>query len=93
MLVTITQFSRLARDDNGAALPLGEGRIACDVRTSDGDFSALDGSTRFVRIATDTPVQLDIAGGETDSADELFMPGVEYIAVRGGETLSIAEVA
>jgi hypothetical protein len=92
MLVTITEFSQLARDSNGNVLPLGEGRIACNVRTTVGAFPALSGDTELVRIATDTAVQMDIRGGATDSSDELFMPGVEFIAVTGGETLTIAAV-
>jgi len=92
MLVTITQFSRLAEDSNGRLLPLGHGRIACQSRTSGGVFTALGTTTRFIRIATDTAIQMDIAGGSTTSADELFPAGsVEFLAVSGGETLTIAE--
>lgn len=90
MIVTITQFSQLAKDGNGNVIPLGEIRTACEARTSAGAFTTLKSSTRFVRIATDTAIRLDIAGGTTDTADELFPPGVEYISVRGGETLTIA---
>lgn len=90
MLVTITQFRELARDNNGNVVPLGSDRIGCEARTSAGAFTALKGEVRFVRVATDTPIQMDIAGGSTDTTDELFVPGVEYVAVRGGETLTIA---
>jgi hypothetical protein len=91
MLVTITEFSRLAIDSNGAQLPLGAGRIACQAVIADGDANALTNGTRFVRVATDTAIQINIAGGSTTSSDELFPANsVEYIAVRGGETLAIA---
>lgn len=91
MIVSITQFQRLARDGNGAVMPLGGDRIACEVRTAAGAFTALGGSTKLIRIATDTAIQMDIAGGATTSADELFPANsVEYIAVHGGETLTIA---
>lgn len=91
MLVTITEFSRMARDDNGNPLYLGEGRIACQARTSAGAFVALNDATTFIRIATDTGIQMDIAGGSTTSTDELFPAGsVEYLSVRGGLTLTIA---
>lgn len=91
MIVSITQFARLARDLNGSAMPLGSGRLACEVRTSAGAFVALGGGTRLIRIATDTAIQLDIAGGSTSAADELFPANsVEYVAVRGGEILTIA---
>lgn len=90
MIVTITQFARPANDGNGNTLPLGADRIACEARTTAGAFAALNANTRIIRVATDTAMRLDIAGGATDTSDELFMPGVEYIAVKGGETLTIA---
>ena len=90
MLVTITQFAMLARDENGNILPLGKHRLACEARTTDGAFTALNTGCSFVRLATDTAIQLDIVGGTTDSTDELFPAGVEYIAVDGGEVLTIA---
>ena len=90
MIVTITQFAKLAYDGNGQLLRLGSDRIACEARTTVGAFAALNINTRFVRVATDTAMRLDIAGGTTDTQDELFMPGVEFIAVKGGETLTIA---
>lgn len=90
MIVTITQFARLAVDANGNPMPLGADRIACEARTSVGAFAALNANTRLIRVATDTPVRLDIAGGTTDTADELIPAGVEYFSVKGGETLTIA---
>lgn len=94
MLVTITQFERQARDANGNLLYLGEGRLGCEARTSAGSFTALDARTKFVRIATDTGIQMDIAGGTTTSADELFPAGsVEYLGVSGGEAFSIIVAA
>lgn len=91
MIVSITQFTRLATDQNGNVLPLGLDRVACEVRTTAGAFAALSAGTKFVRVATDTAIHMDIAGGSTTSADELFPANsVEYLAVRGGETLTIA---
>lgn len=94
MLVTLTQFAALAQDQDGNVLPLGENRLACQALTAAGSFTALQSGARFVRIATDTAIQLDIAGGSTTTADEFFPANsVEYIAVHGGETLTIAELA
>lgn len=94
MLVTITQFERQARDANGNLLYVGEGRIACEARTSAGSFTEFDTRTKFIRIATDTSIQMDIAGGATTSADELFPAGsIEYLGVKGGETFSIIVAA
>ncbi len=91
MIVSITQFQRLARDGNGTMMPLGGDRIACETRTAAGAFAALGVGTRLIRIATDTAIQMDIAGGATTAADEFFPANsVEYLAVHGGETLTIA---
>ena len=88
MIVTITQFARLAVDANGNTMPVGADRIACEARTTAGAFTALNASARFIRLATDTAIQMDIAGGTTTTADELFMPGETYLAVKGGEVLT-----
>jgi hypothetical protein len=91
MIVSITQFASLAIDLNGCPMPLGKDRIACQVRTSAGAFTALNALTRFIRVATDAAIYMDITGGTTTSADEYFPAGsVEYLAVNGGETMTIA---
>lgn len=89
MLVTITQFERQARDANGNLLYVGEGRLGCEARTTAGAFASLDLRTKFIRVATDTSIQMDISGSSTNSADELFPAGsIEYLGVKGGETFS-----
>lgn len=94
MLVTITQFATLAQDQNGNTLPMGKTRLACDSRTSAGAFPQLGAGCRFVRLATNTSIQMDIDGGTTNTSDELFIANsVEYLAVDGSETLTIAAVA
>ena len=90
MIVTITQFASLAKDVQGNPMPLGDQRVACEARTTAGAFAVLATGTSFIRIATDTAIRLDIAGGTTDTSDELFPAGVEFISVNGGETLTIA---
>jgi hypothetical protein len=94
MIVSISQFATLATDQNGNVLPLGKQRLACEVRTTAGAFTALSVGCRFVRLATDTAIHLDIDGGSTNTSDELFVANsVEYLAVDGGETLTIAATA
>lgn len=94
MLVTITQYLRMARDENGLPMYLGKDRLGCEVRTAAGAFVALNPNTKLIRVATDTAIQMDVAGGATTAADELFPAGsVEYLAVNGGETFTIATVA
>lgn len=91
MLVTITQFSSLAYDVNGNPLPMGKTRTACEKRTAAGAFAPLASNTKFIRLATDTAIQMDVTGGTTDTSDELFPANSsEYVAVNGGETLTIA---
>jgi hypothetical protein len=91
MLVTLTQFRGLATDRNGNVLPMGKDRIGCKSLTAAGAFAALDLDCAFVRLATDTSIQCDITGSNTTAQDELFVAGsVEYLAVNGGETLTIA---
>lgn len=90
MLVTITQYRKLAIDANGNVLPLGGDRISGEELTLADDATALDPGARFVRIATDTPVQISGVGGTGDA--DLYLPGVEFIAVKGGETLTVATI-
>lgn len=90
MIVSITEFSTIATDSNGQAVPLGHGRTACNVRTVVGAFPALGRDTKIIRVATDTNIRMDITGGTTDTADELFLAGVEYLSVNGLEVLTIA---
>lgn len=91
MIVTITEYERCASDINGVPLYLGKDRIACQARTSIGAFSALSTRTKFVRIATDTAIQMNVAGGSSGSTDEFFPANnVEYLAVNGGEVFNIA---
>lgn len=91
MLVTISQFRTLAKDANGNTLPLGDERLSCQARTSAGAFTALDAGCKFIRVATDTAIQLDINGGSTTSADELIPANtVEWFSTDGGETMTIA---
>jgi hypothetical protein len=95
MLVTITQYTELARDANGNVLPLGGAgsRLGCIVADAAEELDPLDAQTRFVRLTTDTAIQIDIAGGATPADGELFMPGTEHFAVQGGETFTIGAVA
>lgn len=91
MKVSLTQFRALARDANGNPIPVGEDRLACEVITAAGAFAALRADTEFVRLATDTAIQMDISGAATTAADELFPANsVEFIHVAGGETLTVA---
>lgn len=89
MLLTITEYSKLARDENGNVLPLGDGRLASTAKTAVGTH-VLNNKTRFIRFATDTVVQCAMDGTETAAGSELILANTtEFFAVKGGTTLDI----
>lgn len=89
MLLTITEYAGLAMDDRGNVLPMGRRKIASTGKTAAATH-ALNAQTTFVRIATDTAVQIDMAGGETGANSELLLAyTTEFFAVKGGTTLDI----
>lgn len=88
MLVTITEYRDVARDGAGNALPLGANKIEMQSQTAAGAFAALNASTRFVRLATDTAITIDNGDGD----EEFYPAGVEFIAVQGGATLTTTAV-
>ena len=89
MIATITQYRHLAVDHVGNILPIGGARIASEKRTSAGSFAALDSNARFIRVASDTGLEVTI-GGKSD-----FVPAnsPEFFQVGGGEAVSVAVVA
>ena len=90
MKVTITEYSRLAKDADGNSLPMGEGRLASQVLTAAGASAALNASARLIRVATDTAIHIDPTGGAVTTADELLPANsVEFFSVDGGEELNI----
>ena len=91
MLVTLSQFTKLGMDANGNVMPLAVDRIACEAQTAAGAFAALNAKTRYIRVSTDTKIQMDYAGGTTTSADELVHANSEvWLAVNGGEVFTTA---
>lgn len=94
MIVSISQFAKMATGIHGNRAPFVKDRLACQVRATNGSFAALDQNCRFVRVATDTAMFMNITGGPTSGNDEFFPANtVEYIAVDGGETLTIGTPA
>lgn len=90
MKVTITQYSRLAADSGGTRLPLGRDRLGSETRTTAGTFAAFEAGTRFYRIATDTAIHVNTAGGNTTDQDELMPAGTsEYFSAVGGSAIEI----
>lgn len=91
MIVTVTEFATLARDQNGFILPLGSKRLVCQELTAAGSFAALQKTTRFIRLASDTGIRVYIDGGYYG----FFPPGgVEFKAIdTEGAIVSITVVA
>jgi hypothetical protein len=91
MIVTLTEFATLARDQNGFILPLGSKRLVCQELAGAGPFIALQKTTRFVRLASDTGIRVYI-----DGAYYGFFPpgGVEFKAIdTEGVIVSITAAA
>lgn len=90
MLVTVTEYANLARDGAGSTVPLGGDRIASQKATAAGTIT-LDGSTRFVRIATDTKIHVKPTGTGAADIDELIPANaIDYLATRGTSLSFIA---
>ena len=86
--MTITEYDRLTRDGTNSVLPIGQAGMKSSKRTSNGTFPALDPSASFVRVATDTAIELTFNG------TSMFFPAqsVEYIGVSGGEVLTVVTI-
>jgi hypothetical protein len=89
MIVTLTQFDRLAADAAGNMLPLGSIGMGSQSRTSNGAFTALDVACNFLRVAGDTNITLTDATGRV-----FYFPAnsPEYIGVGGGDVFTLAQV-
>lgn len=89
MLLVITEYASLAMDANGNVLPMGSRRLASTGKTAAATHT-LAGGTTFVRIATDTAVQIAMDGSETGANSEYLLANTsEYFSVKGGSTLDI----
>lgn len=86
---TMTQYRHLAADAHGNPLPLGDGYLGNETRASAGAFAAVSDACRFVRIATDTAYNCDVASA--GASEELLNAGSsEYFAVAGGQVVTLS---
>lgn len=91
MKVSLTQYRRCAYDANGNPLPVGGDKITSQVITAAGAFAALADDCRFVRLATDTAIQVETTGGAAGANSELFPANsVEFFAVTPSSILNAA---
>jgi hypothetical protein len=90
MTTSISQYYEYPRDGQNQPLPVGTlGATNNTVANSTGSV-ALASTTRFVRIATDTAIYVDIGAGAATGADLLVPAGaVEFFAVPAGSTVQI----
>lgn len=90
MKASVTEFDRLALDNNNYPLVrVGDAREATITNLTAGGSIALQPGTKFVRIATDTALTVDVGGGVTQ-----FMPAntVDLFHVVKGGTVVIAPI-
>lgn len=92
MLVTITQYARMAKDADNREMPAGELIVGPTVEvTVDGEQDPLSDDTRVIRVATDTAVTLDAGGDEPVGL--LPADSVTFHKMSGGDVLTITTVA
>lgn len=91
MIVSISSYSTLAKDNNGNLMPIGGERLGREVRTSAGNFAAIPAGAKFIRVATDTAIHIDVQGDAVTAGDE-FVPAnsTEFFSCNGGEVFKIA---
>ena len=88
--IYITELANKGAAESGAGIevaavpPLAEQTVS--VAGASAQSAAFNASTKFVRIATDTPVNLAFGANPTATVSTLYMPSgsVEYFAVTGG---------
>lgn len=88
MIVTVTQYKTIHKTHNNEGLPIGGERCGHQKRASAGSFDALGEGCRFVRVATDTSITVDVDGAD------LFLPagGIEFFAAKEGDQITVATV-
>lgn len=91
MKITITEYQRMAKDENGRDVPVGDNYLAHQTLTAVGAATALNAATRLIRLATDTAVTVDVASAGA-SSELLPANAVEYFKVSGGQVLTFAAV-
>lgn len=88
MIVTITQYANLAVDKAGTQLPIGGNALDSIKATAVGALTPLNGDARFVRICSDTKVEVVIGGlSHYVAADQ-----PEYHSVGGGQSVTLVAV-
>jgi hypothetical protein len=89
MKVTVSQYRAAVQDGNGQILSMAGEKIASELRTTDGNFTALSDECRFIRIATDTAIHMDFTGAVTTADDLMPTNSVEYFGAREGAVVAI----
>ncbi len=89
MIVTITQFTALAKDGKGNYMPMGASPVSSEARTTAGAFAAMNSGSKFARVASDTAVKLTDASGNVQ-----YFPAntPEYVGLKGGEVFTLGTV-
>lgn len=83
MIVVISQYSGLHRDDDGNVVPIPQDRIAGEARTTAGTFAALNTDARFIKVVTDTNIRFEKNGAVTANSDLILSEA--WFECNGGE--------
>ena len=89
MIVTITECINLGQDDGNVDIPVIK-PAKSNARTTNGAFPALDQSTNYIRVASDTNITL------TDEQGNVYYIPANFpdqFGVRGAEVFTVATVA
>lgn len=92
MNVSITHFTRFAEDAIGNGTGVIDGVTHSEILTADGDTNfAPSRQDRFVRIATDTTISVNLFNGE-GMGEAILLAGTSEVFRSPGRVLSIAAV-
>lgn len=92
MTTTVTEYKSLAIDSESVRMPVGklQDMITVQTQSSPGAFAALNASTKFIRIATDTAVTIS---WPTLPNPMLVNVGTEFFDAPAGQIITTATVA
>ena len=89
MKVTITEYRQMPSDLDSNDLPLGGTPSVSQVITGAGNAVQCDPDTRYVRVATDSPIHLRWGANATTADPYLPAGSVEYFGINKGVTFSL----
>lgn len=88
MLITLTQYRSVAKDEQGKPVAMGSraGLVDITERTTHGAFPALDAATRYIKISASEAITVDPLG------EREVLQSVDWWQVEGGEVVTTTAV-